>query len=110
MDISGAIVVPDDNPEEGYTGLGEEDVPSVFKPLMIPPQVPIQAEVDELDLSDLEGLDPEIAEIIQEKARVKATKNKKHACRALLTYQGLFQQMYGSLATLFNVTSNSVRV
>ena len=30
---------------------------------MIPPQVPIQAEVDELDLSDLEGLDPALAEV-----------------------------------------------
>ena len=97
MDISGAVVVLDDNPEAGFTGWGEEDVPSVFKPLMVPPQVPIQAEVDELDLSNLESLDSEMAERIQEKARAKAAKNRKHACRALLTYQGLFQQMYGYL-------------
>ena len=110
LEISGAVVVPDDNPEDGFTGWGEEDVPSVFKPLMVPPQVPIQAEVDELDLSDLEGLDPEMARVIQEKARAMAAKNRKHARRALTTYQGLFQQMYGSLSTLANITSNSVCV
>ena len=93
MESSGAAAVPSDNPKAGFTGWGEEDVPSVFKPQMIPPQVPIQAEVDELDLSDLEGLDPKMAEKIQEKARAKAAKNRKHACRALTTYQDLFQQM-----------------
>ena len=68
------------------------------------------AEVDELDHSDLEGLDPGIAERIQEKAKAKASKNKKHASRALLTYQGFFQQMHGFLSTLANVTSDSVCV
>ena len=77
---------------------------------MVPPQVPIQAEVDELDLSDLEGLDPEMARVIQEKARAKAAKNRKHAHRALTTYQGLFQQIYGSLSTLADVKSDSVHV
>ena len=65
-----------------------------------PPQVPIWQDHDELDLSDVEGLDPEIAKVIQEKAKAKAAKNRKYACRALTTYQGLFQQMYGSLSTL----------
>ena len=90
LEISGAAVIPDENPEAGFTGLGEEDVPSVFKPLMVSPQVPIQAEVDELDLPDLEGLDPKMARVIQEKARAKAAKNRKHANRALPTYEGLF--------------------
>ena len=90
LEISGAVVVPDDNPEAGFIGWGEEDVPSVFKPLLVPPQVSIRQEHDELDLSDVEGLDPEMARVIQEKARAKAAKNRKHANRALTTYEGLF--------------------
>ena len=42
LDISGAVVVPESNPEAGYTGSGEEDVPTIFKPLLAPPQVPLQ--------------------------------------------------------------------
>ena len=68
----------------------------------------IWQEDDELDLTDVEGLDPEIARVIQEKARAKAAKNRKHAHRALTTYEGLFHQIYSSLADLTNVTSNSV--
>ena len=41
-----------DNPEASFTGWGEEDVPTVFKPLVVPPQVTIKAEADELDLND----------------------------------------------------------
>ena len=86
LEISGAAVVPDDNFKAGFTGWGEEDVPSVLKPLLVPPQVYIQNEHDELDLSDVEGLDPEMARVIQEKARAKAAKNRRHANRALTTY------------------------
>ena len=49
-------------------------------------------------------------ELIQEKARAKAALNRKHAKRAVHTYEGLFCQMYGSLASLANVTSNIVCV
>ena len=38
LDISGAVVIPEDNPEAGYTGLGEEDVPTIFKPLWLLPR------------------------------------------------------------------------
>ena len=110
MDICGAVVVREGNPEAGYTGWGEEDVPSVFKPLLVPPQVSIWQEDDELDLTDIEGLDPEIAGVIQEKARAKAALNRKHACRALNTYEGIFCQLYSSLASLSNVISDSVCV
>ena len=41
LEISGAAVVPDDNPEAGFTGRGEKDVPSVLKPLIVSPQVSI---------------------------------------------------------------------
>ena len=110
LDISGAVVIVEGNPEAGYTGWGEEDVPVIFKPLLAPPQVPLQQEEDKLDLSDIKGLDPHIAELIQEKARAKAVLNRKHAKRALTTNEGLFRQMYGYLASLANVTSDSVRV
>ena len=90
MEISGAVVIPDDNLEAGFMSWAEEDVPSVFKPLLVPPQVSIWLEDDELDLTDVESLDPKMARVIQEKARAKAAKNRKHANRALTTYEGLF--------------------
>ena len=67
-------------------------------------------EVDELDLSDIVGLDPQIAEHIQQKPRDKAVLNRKHAKKALHTYDGLFRSMYCSLANFTNVTSKSVCV
>ena len=70
----------------------------------------LRQEEDELDLSDIEGLDPQIAELIQEKARAKAALNRKHTKRALHTYEGLLHQMIGSDAYLANVTSDSVCV
>ena len=70
----------------------------------------IWQEDDELDLTDVEGLDPEIVRVIQEKARAKAAKNRKHAHRSLTTYEGLFCQIYSSLADLANVTSDSVHI
>ena len=93
LDICGAAVIPEGNPEAGFSGWGEEDVPAIFRPLLTSPQVPLWQEEDELDLSDIEGLDPQIVELIQEKARVKAALNRKHAKRALHTYEGLFRQM-----------------
>ena len=33
LDSSGAVVIPDDDPEAGYSGWGEEAVSRVFKPL-----------------------------------------------------------------------------
>ena len=67
LDISWAVVVPD--PEAGYPGWGEEDVPAVFKPLLAPPQVTVNSEVDELDIDD-QDLDSNTVRVIQE--RVKA--------------------------------------
>ena len=54
LDSSGAVVIPDDDPEAGYSGWGEEAVSAVFKPLQSPPQIDIQTEDDELQLSDLD--------------------------------------------------------
>ena len=67
-------------------------------------------EEDELDLSDIVGLDPQIAKHMQKKARDKAVLNMKHAKAALHTYDGLFRNMYCSLTNLTNVTSDSVQI
>ena len=108
--ICGAVVIPEGNPEAGFSGWGEEDVPAIFRPLLTSPQVPLVQEQDKLDISNIDGLDPQIAELIQEKARSKARLNRKHANRALHTYDGLFRQMNGSLANLANIKSDSVFV
>ena len=65
-------------------------------------------EEDELDLSDIDGLDPQITELIQQKAKDKAVLNRKHAKQALHTYDGLFCSIYCLLANFANVTSKSV--
>ena len=46
----------------------------------------VKTEVDELDINDLEDLDPETVRVIQERVKAKLDKNKEHACRALNTY------------------------
>ena len=65
LDSSGTVVIPDDSPEAGYPGWGQEVVPAVFKPLQSPPKANIQAEEDELELNDLD-LDPITVMAIQE--------------------------------------------
>ena len=112
LDISGAVVVPEGHPEAVVNpGWGEEDVQTVFRPLLSSPKVPlVQEDQDELDLSDIEGLDPQVVELIQQKARDKAVRNRKHAKAALNTYDGLFRSVYRSLANFANATSDSVRI
>ena len=41
LDNCGAFVVPDDNPEAGYSNWGQETVSAEFKPLQSPLQVDI---------------------------------------------------------------------
>ena len=59
LDISGAVVIPEGHPEAGVNpGWGEDDVPAIFRPLLSSPKVSLEQEADdELDLSDIEGLD-----------------------------------------------------
>ena len=92
-------------------GLGEDDVPAIFRPLLSSPEVPLeQEEDDELDLSDIEGLDQQVVAHIQQKARDKAVLNRQHAYKALNTYDCLFCQMYHALANFANCTSDSVQI
>ena len=77
LDISGAAVVPDGDPEAGYPSWGEEDVLAVFKPLLIPPQVTINSEVDELDI-DYQDLDSDTVRVIQKRVKAKLDKNREH--------------------------------
>ena len=78
LDSSGAVVIPDDNPEAGFSGLGEEAVSVVFKPLQSHSQIDILTKDDELQLDDLD-LDPDTVKVIQERAKAKLDKNKEHA-------------------------------
>ena len=57
LDSSGAVVIPDDDPEAGYSSWGEEAVSAAFKPLQSLSQIDIHTEDDELQLDDLD-LDP----------------------------------------------------
>ena len=92
------------------TRLGGDIIPAVFKPLLTPPQGTINSEVDELNINDLDDLDPDTVGKIQERVKTKLDKNKEHTRKAVNTYQGLFKKIYGLLSTLANVTSDSVRV
>ena len=55
-DISRAVAASQDYPESGAPGLGEDDIPVIFKPLLFSPKVPLAMDIRELDLSDIEGL------------------------------------------------------
>ena len=60
LEISGAVVVPDDDTEASHLGWGEEDVNAVFKPLLVLPRVNLKFDLDELDLIDIPDLNPKI--------------------------------------------------
>ena len=104
LDISGAVVVPEGHPEVGVNpGWGEDDVPAIFRPLLSSPKVSLEQEADdELDLSDIKGLDQQVVARIQQKARDKAVQNRQHAYKALNTCDGLYRQMYHALANFAN--------
>ena len=63
----------------------------MFKSLLVPPQLDLMFEPDELDLDDIQDLDPEFKRMIYEGVEVKLNKNKDHAYKALNTYQGHFK-------------------
>ena len=107
LDMSKAVVAPVGHPEVGPNpGWGEENVLAMFRPLLSSPEVVLEQEEDELDLSGIEGLSQEVIEHIQQKAREKAALNRKHAYRAINTGDGLFHYMFHTLADITNNTSN----
>ena len=69
QDMSRAVVTPQDHPEAGVPGLGEEDVMVIFQPLLSSPRVPLERDDGDLDLYEIEGLTPQQVEGIQEKAK-----------------------------------------
>merc|ERR1711867_384351 len=71
-DMSKAVIAPVSHPDAApYPGWGEDDVPAIFRPLLISPEVTLELEEEELDLSDIDNLPPEVVEHIQMKARGK---------------------------------------
>ena len=109
LDVSRAVAVQDSDSEACHSSWEDEDIPALFKPLLNPLQVAIKSEVEDLDLND-QDLDPITVRVIQERVMAKLDENKKHACRSLNTYHGLFMNIYSLLSTLANVTSDSVCV
>ena len=110
LDICEAVVAPEDHPEVGSNpGWGEKDVPAIFRPLLSSPNMLLKHdETDELDLSGLEGLNLQVIEYIQDKAREKLALSRDYTYEALNTYDGLFRQMYHALADFANGTSDIV--
>ena len=90
LDICGAALVPKDYLESGIAGLGEEDFLVIFRLLMFSLRVPLEMDVEGLDLSGIDSLNSQIAEQIQERANVKTKKNKKNPQKELHTYNSLF--------------------
>ena len=67
-------------------------------------------EDEELDLSDIDNLPPEVIDQIQMKARERAALNREHAEKAIRARNGLFCNMYWSLADFANSTSDASRI
>ena len=109
LDMSKAVVAPVGHPDVAPNpGWGEDNVPAMFRPLLIHPKVTLVQEDEELDLSDIDNLPPEVIVQIQTKARDRATLNRQHADKAIRVTNGLFCKMYWSLADFNNYTSDAI--
>ena len=80
----------------------------MFMPLLIHPKVLLEQEEEDLDLSGIDSLTPEVIAIIQGKAKDRAALNREHAEKAIKATNGLFINMYWSLADFCNYTSNAI--
>ena len=89
-------------------GWGENDVPAIFMPLLIHPS--LEQEEEDLDLSGIDGLTPEVIAIIQGRTKDRDPLNREHAEKAIKATNGLFANMYWSLADFGNYTSNAISV
>ena len=95
LDMSKAVVAPVGHPDVAPNpGWGEDNVPAIFRPLLISPEVTLVQEDEELDLSDIDNLPPEVSDQIQMKARERAALNRGHAEKAIRATNGLFYNMY----------------
>ena len=56
-------------------GWGEDDVRAMFMPLLIHPKVSLEQEEEDIDLSGIDGLTPEVNAIIQGRAKDRDTLN-----------------------------------
>ena len=111
LDMIKAVIAPVGYPDVAPNpGWGEDDVPAIFRPLLLSPEVTLELEEEELDLSDIDNLPPEVMEHIQMKAREKAALNRGHAEKAIRARNSLFCNMYRSLADFANSTSDTIRI
>ena len=101
LDGCGAAIIGDDHKEACFTGIGQESISALFKPLQSGPSFDIPCS-DQLDLSDLE-LDQGTLDVIQERAKALFVKNKTNAVKTLQFSQKLFCKLYKQLARLANV-------
>ena len=59
--MSKAVIAPVGHAEVAPNpGWGEDDVPALFMPLLIPPEVSLEQEDKDLDLSEINGLALEV--------------------------------------------------
>ena len=88
LDMSKAVVAPVGHPDAAPNpGWGEDDVPAIFRPLLISPEVTLEQEEEDLDLS------PEVMDQIQMKARERAALNRGHTEKAIRARNSLFCNM-----------------
>ena len=76
--------------------------------LLIPPVVSLEKDDEDLGLSEIDVLAPDVIAIIQGKARDRAALNREHAEKAIRVTNGVFCNMYWSLADFGNYTSNAI--
>ena len=59
LEITKAVVAPVGHPEaDPNPGWGKENVPAMFRPLLSLPEILLEQEEDELDLSGIKSLPP----------------------------------------------------
>ena len=109
LDMSKAVIAPVGHLDVApNTVWGEDDVPAMFMPMLIYPKVSLEQEEEDLDLSGIDSLTPEVITIIQGRAKDRDTLNRAHAEKAIKANNGLFVNIYRSLADFSNYTSNAI--
>ena len=108
LDMSKGVTAPVGHTEVvPNPGWGDDDVPALFMLLLIPPVVSLEKDDEDLGLSEIDVLAPDVIAIIQGKARDRAALNRDHVEKAIRATNGLFCNMYQSLADFGNYTSDA---